>query len=72
VLIWIGPPWVVAGGALALGLEGREGPQRGRATIGLALGMIVLLLCVVGSDWQADADDQSGSNATSRDSQTRS
>jgi hypothetical protein len=50
-LVWLGIPFPVAGGAVALGLVGRRGPRRRRALVALALGVVVLALALAGTDW---------------------
>ena len=49
--LWLGLPWVLAGGAIALGVDGRAGRHRGRALGGICLGVLVLVACVAGTDW---------------------
>ncbi len=54
---WLGFPVVVAGGAIVLGLDGREGGRRSPAIIAIGLGVLVLLVAVVGTAFPAaDAD----------------
>jgi hypothetical protein len=43
-LLWLGLPFVLAGGGIALGLIGREGERRGRATAAVIAGAAVLAL----------------------------
>lgn len=43
-LIWLGLPFVLAGGGIALGLVGREGERRGQATAAIVLGAAVFVL----------------------------
>lgn len=43
-LLWLGLPFVLAGGGIALGLIGREGEHRGRATAAVIVGAAVLAL----------------------------
>ena len=43
-LVWLGPPFPLAGGAIALGLRSRERSPSGRATASAALGIVVVLL----------------------------
>jgi hypothetical protein len=43
-LIWLGLPLVLAGSGIALGLVGRKGARRGRATAGVLIGAGVLIL----------------------------
>lgn len=42
--LWLGFPFVLAGGGIALGLLGRESPRRRLATFALALGLFVVVL----------------------------
>jgi len=51
--IWLGVPFVVAGGAIALGLIGRGGDRRRLATAALVLGSAVLVVCTAFSDWSS-------------------
>jgi hypothetical protein len=53
VLVWLGVPFPVAGGAVALGLLGLEGERRRLALAGVALGGLVLALSVIGTDWKS-------------------
>jgi hypothetical protein len=53
--IWLGLPFVVAGGAITLGLLGREGANGRLAVAGLALGALVLVLACVGTDWGSES-----------------
>jgi hypothetical protein len=46
-LLWLGVPFVLGGAAVALGLVGRAGQRRRRATVGLALGALVAALGTV-------------------------
>jgi hypothetical protein len=50
-LIWLGVPFVVAGGAIALGLLGRGSDKPRLATAGILLGSAVLAVCTAFSDW---------------------
>jgi hypothetical protein len=43
-LVWLGLPFVLAGSGIALGLVGREGERRGRATAAVLIGAGVLVL----------------------------
>ena len=43
-LMWLGLPFILAGGGIALGLIGREGPLRGRATAAVLVGAAVPVL----------------------------
>jgi hypothetical protein len=43
-LIWLGLPFVLAGSGIALGLVGREGERRGRATAAVVIGVGVFVL----------------------------
>jgi protein-S-isoprenylcysteine O-methyltransferase Ste14 len=52
-LVWLGVPFPLAGGALALGLIGRRGRRRSRALVAIALGVVVLALGLVGTDWSS-------------------
>jgi hypothetical protein len=61
VLVWVGIPFPVAGGAIALGLIGRRGPRRRRALVTIVLGIVVLLLATAGTDWGSSSDDDNGS-----------
>ncbi len=44
VLLWLGVPFVLAGGGVALGRIGRQGPRKRLAVAALGLGAIVLVL----------------------------
>ena len=48
VTIWLGLPFPIAGGGIALGLIGRRGSHRTRATVAVVLGAAVVLLGTVG------------------------
>ena len=48
VTIWLGLPFPLAGGGIALGLIGRNGTRRRRATVAVVLGAAVVLLGTVG------------------------
>jgi hypothetical protein len=61
VLVWVGIPFPVAGGAIALGLIGCRGPRRRRALVAIALGLVVLVLATAGTDWGSSSDDDNGS-----------
>ena len=61
VLVWVGIPFPVAGGAIALGLIGRRGRRRRRALVAIVLGIVVLLLATAGTDWDTSSDDDNGS-----------
>jgi hypothetical protein len=50
-LIWLGVTFVLAGGAIALGLYGRRGERAGLAWAAIAIGMLVLGVSSVFSDW---------------------
>jgi hypothetical protein len=54
-LIWLGVPFVVAGGAIALGLLGRGGDRTQLATAAIVLGSAVLLVCTAFSDWTSSS-----------------
>lgn len=43
-LIWLGLPFVLAGSGIALGLVGRGGERRGRATAAVVIGAGILVL----------------------------
>ena len=58
ILVWVGIPFPVAGGAIALGLIGR---RRRRALVAIVLGIVVLLLATAGTDWETSSDDDSPS-----------
>jgi hypothetical protein len=45
--LWLGFPFVTAGAAVALGLEGWRGERRGQAAVGLAAGAAVIGLGTV-------------------------
>jgi hypothetical protein len=50
-LIWLGVTFVLAGGAIALGLLGREGERKRLATAAIAIGVLVLGVATVFTDW---------------------
>jgi hypothetical protein len=50
-LIWLGVTFVLAGGAVALGLLGRRGERSRMAYAAIAIGTIVLVMSAVFSDW---------------------
>ena len=50
-LIWLGIPFVVAGGAIALGLLGRSSERRRLATAAIVLGSLVLVVSTAFTDW---------------------
>jgi hypothetical protein len=50
-LIWLGVPFVVAGGAIALGLLGLGGERRRWALAAIVIGSFVLVVSTVFSDW---------------------
>ena len=53
VTIWLGLPFVTAGGGVALGLAGRRGRNTRRATVALVIGTGLLLLGCAGYVEQA-------------------
>jgi alkylation response protein AidB-like acyl-CoA dehydrogenase len=46
--LWLGLPFVLGGGAVALGLFGRDGERRRLATAAIAIGTLVVLLGTAG------------------------
>ena len=50
-LIWLGVTFVLAGGAIALGLLGRRGERGRMALAAIVIGAIVLGMSLVFSDW---------------------
>jgi hypothetical protein len=50
-LIWLGVTFVLAGGAIALGLHGRRGERAGLGWAAIAIGATVLGVSTVFSDW---------------------
>ena len=50
-LIWLGVTFVVAGGAIALGLLGLDGGRRRWAMAAIVIGTGVLVVSTVFSDW---------------------
>jgi hypothetical protein len=50
-VIWLGVTFVLAGGAVALGLTGLEGRRRRLAIVAIGLGTGVLVVSTVFSDW---------------------
>ena len=52
--IWLGLPFVIAGGGITLGLLGRDGRGRRMALVAIGLGALVLVLALVGTDWGSD------------------
>jgi hypothetical protein len=53
--VFLGIPWIVGGAALALGLAGLEGDRRRLAALAIALGVLTLCLCVIGTDWGSES-----------------
>jgi hypothetical protein len=53
--IWLGLPFVLAGGGVTLGALGRHGRRRRLAVAAIAIGVIVLVLGIVGTDWGSDS-----------------
>lgn len=53
--IWLGLPFVLAGAGITLGVLGRTGRRRRMAVAAIAIGVIVLVLGVVGTDWGRDS-----------------
>ena len=47
-LVWLGVPFVLAGGGVALGLLARADERSRRATLAIALGAFVVAACTVG------------------------
>ena len=60
VTIWLGLPFPIAGGGIALGLIGRRGSHRTRAMVAVVLGAAVVLLGTVGFGVEAIAQDVVG------------
>jgi hypothetical protein len=56
-IAWLVPPYVLAGGAIALGLLGRAGPLKRRATVAIALGTLAVVLGLLVADTGASDDD---------------
>jgi hypothetical protein len=54
-LLWLGLPWVIGGGGVALGLLGLSGERRRLAAAAIAIGAFVLVLTAIGSDWRSDS-----------------
>ena len=50
-LIWLGVTFVIAGGAIALGLRGLDGGRRRWAVAAIVIGTGVLVVSTVFSDW---------------------
>ncbi len=50
-LIWLGVTFVLAGGAIALGLVGRRGARARLATAAVVIGLVVLGVGTAFSDW---------------------
>ena len=50
-LIWLGVTFVLAGGAIALGLVGRRGARARLATAAVVIGLVVLGVSTAFSDW---------------------
>jgi hypothetical protein len=48
LVFWLGLPFVLAGGGIALGLLGRQGPRRRAGLAAIALGVLVIGLGTVG------------------------
>jgi len=53
VALWLGVPFALAGGGIALGLVGRQGRRRRRAIAAIVIGAIVLFLA--GADYVEQA-----------------
>jgi hypothetical protein len=53
--IWLGLPFVLAGGGITLGALGRHGRRRRLALAAIALGAIVVVLAIIGTDWGSDS-----------------
>lgn len=53
--IWLGLPFVLAGGGITLGARGRRGRGHRMALAAIAIGGIVLFLGIVGTDWGSDS-----------------
>ncbi len=49
--IWLGLPFVLAGGGITLGALGRHGRRRRLAIAAIAIGALVVVLGIVGTDW---------------------
>ena len=52
--VWLGLPFVLAGGAITLGLLGRASERRRLAIAAIVVGAVVLVLAIVGTDWGSD------------------
>jgi hypothetical protein len=53
--IWLGLPFVLAGGGITLGVLGRNGSRRRMGIAAIAIGALVLVLGIVGTDWGSDS-----------------
>jgi hypothetical protein len=53
---WLVPPFVLAGAAIALGVLGRSGQRKRRATVAIALGTLAAVLGLLVADTGADED----------------
>ena len=53
--IWLGLPFVIAGGGITLGLLGRTGRRGRMALAAVAIGALVVILAIVGTDWGSDS-----------------
>jgi hypothetical protein len=53
--IWLGLPFVLAGGGITLGALGRRGRRRRLALAAIAIGAIVVVLGIIGTDWGSDS-----------------
>ena len=52
--IWLGPPFILAGGGVALGLLGSDGKRKWLARAAILVGTIVVLVGIVGTDWGSE------------------
>jgi hypothetical protein len=52
--VWLGLPFVLAGGAITLGLLGRDSGRRRLAIAAIFVGAVVLVLALVGTDWGSE------------------
>ena len=53
--VFLGIPWIVGGAAIALGLTGLDGARRRLAWVAVALGVLTLGLCAIGTDWGSES-----------------
>jgi hypothetical protein len=53
--IWLGLPFVLAGGGITLGALGHRGRRRRLALAAIVIGAIVVVVGIIGTDWGSDS-----------------